>query len=625
MAESNSGLRLPKIYGKGMILQRNSSAKIRGWAPEGGTIRIFFLDESFECKAGADGRWMIAIPTGDAGGPYEMRIACGNDEKVISDIMLGDVWICSGQSNMVLTMTRAREIYPDDVANSSNPFIRQFLVPDNYDYNNPCDDVLAGSWKKADPENLLQFSATAYYFAKALYERYKIPIGAVISCVGGSTVESWMSEEALREFPEQMKILRTFQDKDYLNDLIRGIQERNDSWHGNADRNDPGLSNGISWADPEYDDSEWNMINVPSTFKDAGIGEINGVVWFRKLVTIPKSMTGVKARIYVGRIVDSDTVYINGTPVGNITYQYPPRIYEIPEGLLKEGKNVITVRVKVNNGRGEFIRDKKYQLNAGGQIVDLKGEWKYRTGYVCGPLPEAVLVQCQPVGLFNGMISPLIGYTIKGITWYQGESNIWRAEGYHIAFEALVRDWRKRWAQGDLPFLYVQLPNYLETESGLCWALLRQEQLKSIGLANVGMAVTIDAGEWNDLHPLRKKEVGYRLALLARKIAYADDEVVCSGPIYGSHEIKDGRIVIEFTNTGGGLISSDGDKLRHFEVAGIDGVYVPAEAAVENGCVAVWNTSVKEPVYARYAWLDNPEDVNFYNKEGLPASPFTTE
>jgi sialate O-acetylesterase len=354
---------------------------------------------------------------------------------------------------------------------------------------------------------------------------------------------------------------------------------------------------------------------------------VNGVVWFRKEINVPASMTGKPVRLWLGRIVDADTAYVNGEIVGTVSYQYPPRIYDIPSNLLKAGRNIIVIRVINNSGRGGFVPDKPYELSTREQTIDLKGPWKYRLGAAMEPLPGQTLIQRQPLGLYNAMIAPLLNYRIKGIIWYQGESNTAKPQEYQELFSALIADWRAKWNQGDFPFLYVQLANFMEAEdnpSESDWAELREAQLKTLSVPNTAMAVTVDIGEWNDIHPLNKEDVAKRLALAGRRLAYGDEDVVYSGPIYRSKQIEGNRIVLAFTHTGGGLITRGGDELKQFAIAGADRKFVWAKARIEGDKVVVWNDDITSPVVVRYGWANNPEGANLYNKEGLPASPFGT-
>ena len=387
----------------------------------------------------------------------------------------------------------------------------------------------------------------------------------------------------------------------------------------------------MPWYEPAYIPKEWRTINVPGYWEDQGIKDLNGVVWYRREIDVPASMTNVPAKVFLGRIVDADVLYINGKKVGNTTYQYPQRRYQIPADVLKAGKNIFVVRVINNSGKGGFVPDKPYCLFAGNDTIDLKGYWQYKVGEVFVPGRgggNSFSCKNQPSALYNAMVAPVINYTIKGFLWYQGEANSRRAEEYAKLQPAMIADWRNKWKEGDIPFLYVQLPgfmevNYLPSESQ--WAELRESQLKSLSVPNTGMAVAIDLGEWNDIHPDNKKDVGESLALAAEKIAYGEKDIVYSGPIYQSSTIKGNKIIISFTNTGSGLITNDGEELSQFAIAGADKKFVWAKAKIEGDKMIVWNDDVANPMYVRYAWADNPDNPNLYNKEGLPASPFRTD
>jgi sialate O-acetylesterase len=622
-------VRLPRLVSDGMVLQRDASVKIWGWAEAGEEISISFNGKTYNTAADTDGKWAVTLPELKAGGPYSMDINASN-HLTLKDILIGDVWVCSGQSNMDLTMDRVKYRYEDVIANSNNPAIRRFFVSKRYDFNTPQEDLQSGRWESANPKSILRFTATGYFFAKALYEKYEVPIGLIHASVGGSPAQAWLSEDALKAFPEYLQTVKKFKDSSYLNQILEKDNATSNAWYSRIKQLDKGLEKGQKpWFDEDYDASEWATMDVPGYWADHELGPVNGVVWFRKEIDIPASMIGKPARLWLGRIVDADQSYVNGNRVGEIAYEWPPRIYDIPSNLLTPGKNIIVVRViNYSTSHGGFVPDKLYKLTAGGQTVDLTGLWQYKVGTVAVPLSPKTFIEWQPVGLYNGMIAPLLNYTIKGVIWYQGESNAGRALEYQKLFPALIADWRAKWKQGDFPFLYVQLANFMEakdqpTESS--WAELREAQLKTLDVANTAMAVAIDIGEWNDIHPLNKEDVGKRLALAAQKVAYGDEEVVYSGPIYQSMKIQDNKIIITFTNIGSGLTAKGDGELKHFAIAGSNKEFVWAKAKIEGDKVIVCNVNITNPVAVRYAWADNPEGANLYNKEGLPASPFRTD
>ena len=621
-------VRLPRLVSDGMVLQRGDSVRIWGWADADEKVTINFNGKTYSDIAGKDGKWAIKLNSLKAGGPYNMEIN-GSNHMTLKNILIGEVWVCSGQSNMDLPMSRLEDRYADVIANSDNPAIRRFFVSKSYDFNKPREDLQSGSWESANPENILRFTATGYFFAKALYEKYKVPIGLIHSSVGGSPAEAWMSEDALKEFPAHLETAEKFKDAAYIKQIEDKDKAVSDAWYSLLRQKDKGLAEGQTpWFDTTYDASGWATMNVPGYWADGRLGNVNGVVWFRKEIDVPASMTGKPARLLLGRVVDSDRTYVNGKFVGSVSYQYPPRKYDVPGDLLQEGKNIIVVRVVNNIGRGGFIPDKPYQLTAAGQTIDLKGPWQYKLGATMEPLQPKTFIEWQPLGLYNGMIAPLLNYTIKGVIWYQGESNTGRPLEYQKLFPALIADWRQKWNQGDFAFLYVQLANFMEAKdqpSESNWAELRQAQLKTLAVPNTGMAVAIDIGEWNDIHPLNKEDVGKRLALAAQRVAYGDKNVVYLGPIYQSMKTEGNKIILTFTNTGSGLIAKGGGELKYFAIAGPDKQFVWAKAKIEDNKVVVWSDKVTNPVTVRYAWADNPEGANLYNKEGLPASPFRTD
>ena len=621
-------IRLPRLVSDGMVLQRDAEVKIWGWAEKHEEITLRFLDSTYKTVAGDDGAWSLLLPRMQAGGPYEMLLSASNVVK-LNNIVIGDVWVCSGQSNMELSVRRASPLYGDEIADSENPFIRQFLVPQRFNFVEPLVDFPTGSWKHANPENVLSFSAVAYFFARELYNLYRVPIGLINTSLGGSPAEAWMSEEALRLFPTHFKEAQRFKDSTLIREIETQDNRRIHAWYTLLRQRDEGYKEERKpWYDPSMKTSDWTKMNIPGYWADGPLGPTNGVVWFRKEITIPALMAGKQAKLNLGRLVDADSVFLNGIFVGTTSYQYPPRRYVIPSGLLKEGKNVLVVRLINSWGRGGFVPDKPYEIAAGDAILDLKGEWQYRLGATMEPLASQTFIRWKPVGLHNAMLSPLFNYRIKGVIWYQGESNANRPVEYQELFPAMIRDWRNQWKQGDFPFLFVQLPNFMQasdqpTESN--WALLREAQLKTLAIPNTGMAVTIDIGEWNDIHPLNKKDVGKRLALAAQGVAYADKNVVSSGPMFDSMRIDSNKVILSFSNIGTGLVAKGGGELRSFALASADKKYVWAHAKTEGNTVIVWSDAVANPVAVRYAWADNPDTANLYNKEGLPASPFRTD
>jgi sialate O-acetylesterase len=611
-----------------MVLQRDIPLKIWGWAAPNETLVVKFNQSDYRTSAGNDGNWELILPPQPAGGPYSMTIEASNSIS-IKDILIGDVWICSGQSNMELPMSRVAPVYQPEIASADYPQIRHFEVPKVYDFKAPQKDLQYGKWVAATPQTVFNFSATAYFFAKELYDRYQVPVGLINSALGGSPVESWISEDSLKRYPNYYEEAQLFKDDNLIRQIQSDDKNRIETWYKTVSQKDKGNKFPEHWYSEKLNTSDWLTMNIPGYWPMENNKPVNGVMWFRRNFDIPaetfRETSQQPSTLVLGCIVNADSVYINGTFVGTTSYQYPPRRYAVPAGLLKAQNNSISVRVISNVGRGGFVSDKFYGLEfENGQKTDLAGRWSYKLGAQMEPLAGETFIRWKPLGLYNAMIAPLLNYPIKGVIWYQGEANTAKAFEYRELFPTLIRDWRSKWNQGDFPFLFVQLASFMKAQeqpSESNWALLRESQLKSLSVPNTGMAVTIDIGEWNDIHPLNKQDVGKRLALAARKLAYGEDEVVYSGPVYESMKIEGNKIILSFSHTGSGLVAKGG-KLNAFAIAGEDKQFVWANAVIENDHVIVWSEKVKNPVAVRYAWADNPENVNFYNKEGLPASPF---
>lgn len=614
-------VKLPRLISDSMILQRDTKVKIWGWASVGEKVTVSFLDKIYSTTTAKDGKWMITLLPMKAGGPYNMDIEASN-HITIKNILIGDVWLCSGQSNMELPMERLKDRYPEIIAAANNSNIRQFNVSTRYNFKSAQEDYPSGSWETTTPLSVLHFTAVGYFFGKTLYEKYHVPIGLIKSAVGGSPAEAWLSENALKQFPQYYNEAKKFKDTALINEIQNKDRATQNEWYKQLNEKDEGIKN--NWKSPSFNDADWVQMNMPDYWSNVDSNVENGVVWFRKTIEAPASMVNKSARIELGRIVDADSVFINGIYIGNTTYQYPPRKYAVPPGILIQGENVIAIKVISNSGKGGFVLGKPYKLTTVTDTIELKGVWKYKPGASMPPLAAPTFIMWKPLGLYNAMIAPLTNYSIKGVIWYQGESNTSRAAEYAALFSALIKDWRNHFQQ-NLPFLYVQLANYMEAKEEPAeseWAALRDAQLKTLVVSKTAMIVTIDIGEWNDIHPLDKEDVGKRLALAAENIAYGEKEIVYSGPLYKSMKTDGNKVVISFSNIGSGLIAKDNAALKYFSVAGHDKKFVWAKAIIENNRVTVWSDKISHPGFVRYAWADNPEGVNLYNKEGLPASPF---
>lgn len=617
---------LPKLIADGMVLQRETELKIWGWADPGEAVSVQFDGETYSTDADGSGNWQVMLPQQPAGGPHTMEIR-GDNTIAIDDILVGDVWLASGQSNMEYPLRRILPPYGEPIELHYTDQIRQFAVPQRYAFKQPQKDLDGGQWQKASAEKLPEFTAVGYFFAERLHAQQGVPIGLINASLGGSPAEAWLSETELKKFPQHYRELQRFKDDALIEKIQRADKKRSDQWYRDVDARDAGLDGDTPvWAKEALDTSGWKTLGVPGYWADTEGEAVNGAVWLRRTFNLPGHLSGRDAVLALGRIVDADTTYINGHKVGNTTYLYPRRRYPVPAELLRAGENTIAIRVLNQRGRGGFVADKPYQLRFGYKYIDLRGDWQYRIGAQMDPLAGQTFVRWQPSGLYNGMIHPLLNYPVKGAIWYQGESNVGRAAEYKKLFPAMIRDWRNRW-HSDFPFLFVQLANFLEAKDSpgdSDWARLREAQASALALPDTAMAVTIDIGEWNDIHPLDKKTVGDRLALAAQELAYGESEVTGSGPQFESMKVDGDHVLLAFSDAAGGLVARGGPP-RTFALAGEDRQFHWAEADIVGDRIALHSDRVPNPVAVRYAWADNPDGANLYNSAGLPAAPFRSD
>lgn len=612
-------IKLPALVSDGMVLQRNQKLNIWGKADPNEKVDVEFLNKNYKTTADQNGNWKIVLPEQKAGGPYTMTI----NEITLKDILIGDVWLASGQSNMELPMRRLTPLYSDEIKNANNQNIRFFTVPQKYNFKSPQTELEGGKWEATNPQNILNFSGVAYFFAKDVSEKNKVAVGIIHASLGGSPIQAWMDENSLKKYPEYLDEAKKWQNDELIKSTESSEQALSKAWYTELDQSDIGLNQ--HWEKFDLNDSDWKTMKIPGSWEDTE-GSFEGSVWFRKEIILTKNQAGKTAFLNLGRIKDADVTYINGIKVGNVTYEYPPRWYDVPAGILKEGKNVIAVRISNGSGKGQFIADKPYYLEIDGQKIDLKSEWKYKIGAKMGKMaPGTTFIRWKPTGLYNAMINPLINYNITGAIWYQGESNTGKPKEYGDLLTTMIADWRNKFNNKEMPFITVQLANFMESKAQPIesnWAELRDQQRKvSLQVPNAGLVVIIDIGEWNDIHPLNKKTVGDRLALQAMKLAYGKN-IVADGPVYQSMKIDGNKIVLSFKN--GTDDFAPVVELKGFAIKNAGGNWSWTKAKIQGKTIVVWNDSVTDPVAVRYDWADNP-DGNLKNKTGLPASPFTTE
>ena len=623
-------LHLARIFSDGMVIQRDARIPVWGWAAPGTRVTARLRGGSAQGIADSSGRWSVTLPASSAGGPYALTVSAGTERVVVTNVLVGDVWVASGQSNMEFSLSVANDAAAE-IAAAHDSSIREFKVPNSWAERPASEDVVGGSWAPADPEHVGAFSAVAYFFARELRRTQHVPIGIVNVTWGGSAIETWMSArtQGRSEDAAAEQIARERARGDSVREAMRAR-------FGNVD-DDQGLVNGVAvWA-ASSSDSGWASIRVPALWESVGYADLDGVAWYRTTITLSADEASHDAQLSLGPVDDDDITWVNGVEVGRTGGWNVPRSYRVPASALHAGANVIAVRVTDGGGGGGIYgAPEQLHLDVNGTTHALVGEWKFRVGEV-GPLAmDGQRVNKIPAVVYNRMVYPLLPIAIKGVIWYQGESNAEnerQARAYRGQFQQLVTSWRHQWNGGrepSFPFLWVQLPNYMHPDStpaasGGAWAIQRESMAAALALPGTGQAITIDIGGENELHPKDKLDVGKRLALVARKVAYGE-KMLASGPTYRSHVVRGGKMIVRFANVGGGLVSRAKDgSVGAFAIAGADRRFVWARARIEGDHVVVWSDQVPHPVAVRYAWANNPADANLYNREGLPAAPFRTD
>jgi sialate O-acetylesterase len=617
-------LSVPSVFSDRMVLQRETDIPVWGDSPAGTKIMIEIGNNQARTTAGENGEWMVRLPRMEAGGPYLMKISDLNhpgETIEFSDVLIGDVWFASGQSNMEWQVQQSMDA-EKEIGNADYPGIRFFQVPHAKSLQ-PEDDLKSGSWEVCDKNRIKTASAVAYFFARKIHTDEGIPVGILQSTWGGTPVEAWTSREMLLSSDITAQRVRN-DDSLTLADFIQDSLDLIGFW--DIVYNIKNETDKIVPV-PSYDDSGWPKMEMPKTFKDWGMPFYEGIIWMRKKIRIGGTMTGKDLIINLGLPEMNYTLYFNGYEICRTIWNAnPEHSYTIPAEYIREGENIISVRMSFLWGGGGFNPpEEKMYLTDGTEKISLAGTWKYRKDLEL-PIPKIYNYHYYPSFLFNAMINPVIPYGLRGFIWYQGEANDTAALHYRSLFPMLISDWRIRWQQGYLPFLYVQLPNYKAVQpepSESDWAELREAQAMTLKQPATGMVCTIDLGNANTIHPLNKQDVGYRLALVAEKEAYGCD-CVASGPMYMNSVIEGNQITIRFSGIGSGLIVKGDNILKGFSIAGKDRKFYWARARIEGDEVIVTSDRVTKPVAARYAWADNPA-CNLYNREGFPAVPFRTD
>ncbi len=625
----NAQLRLPALFADNMVLQQKKVNRVWGWADPGQLVQVDFLEKNYPAYADANGNWSVFIDAAPAGKTGTMAVWAGETTFEFNNVAIGEVWICSGQSNMEWRMDMLKETYPQELKTARNDNIR-FMVVEKTLATSPQKDLpVSTKWTAVTPETVGACSAVAYWYAKQLQQELKIPIGLIVTAWGGTPAQSWTSFEGLHDFSTYRQ---NFIDKIHplkLEDMSRKLEEGREAFRRTMEAKADYMKQLVQ---PGFDDSQWKEMYLPKPWEAQGFPALDGIVAYRLSFNVDAADAGKEAILDMPAIDDIDSTYINGTFIGTMRQWDALRKYKIPAGVLKEGKNILVIKVQDDQGGGGLSDGAvKFAVTTGSRTIELKGNARYD---IIAVLPDLTggfgALQQQPAVLYNAMIAPLLPLSIQGAIWYQGESNADNkvdAIEYNKLFPAMIRDWRQRWGQGEFPFLFVQLATFGAIQSQPAdanWGYLREAQSATLSLPNTGMAVTTDIGNPLNIHPVQKQEVGERLAAEAMRVVYGKPTLPSTGPQFSSFKIKGNQVILDFKNTGKGLLAKGGP-LKQFAVAGADKKFYWAEAVIVGRQIIVTCKQVPKPVAVRYAWANSPVDANLYNKDGFPASPFRTD
>lgn len=624
VSKISAQIKLPAFFSDSMVLQQNSNAPVWGWASAGEKVEVSgsWSNKAVQSVADKDGKWMVKLTTPKAGGPYDVTIKA-NETKTLHGVLIGEVWICSGQSNMEMPLQgwsgAPINNSSAEIANANYPSIRSFTVEKKIAFS--LEQDVKGSWSSCSPASAGTFSATAYFFGRELYNHLHVPIGLIHTSWGGTIAEAWTSEASLRTMGDFNKGI------DAVNAMAADMKELMKKDSLNAIAWQKALTETHNEYAADATDTSWHTMQLPTTWESTGL-DIDGIVWFKRTIDIPATWAGKTLKLDLGPIDDNDVTFLNGRVVDSTMQEgmwMKDRHYTIPANLFKTGNNILAVKV-VDNAGGGGIYGKKDQLKLYAEgstdTIDLSGDWLYKVQAIKPPTATSSNPN-QPTVLYNGMIAPLVPLAIRGAIWYQGEANVGRAKQYTKLFPLMISDWRKQWQEGNFPFYFVQIAPFNYGGDSTQAAALRDAQRRTLAASpNTEMAVTMDIGEADNIHPANKQDVGKRLALWALNKTYGDKNIVYSGPLFKGFEVNGNKVIVSFTNTDGGLTSNK-KPLKDFELQDADGTWKPATATINGNNVIVTSAAVSKPVGVRYAFYSYAEGTLF-NGKGLPASSFTS-
>ena len=618
VSEAYSQVRLSNIFSDNMILQRNTEIKLWGDADPEEKINIEFKKKTYSTTADSEGNWSIKLDSSNEGGPYTISI----NDIILNNVLVGDVWLCSGQSNIDLPIYRVEDLYKDLTDTLRQNKVRLLKVPNATNVHHKYDDIEETYWRELAPENVSDFSSFSYFLANDLYEKTGIPQGVIASSWGGTPIQSWIGEDYIMDYPNYYSELLLVQDSNYVEQVNAVSHTANRKWNNLLYKLDKGVHE--KWYSEYLDESDWREVSQYNSreWTQTELGNFNGSYWFRQHINIDQDYTGNEAVLRLGCLVDADSTYVNGVLVGTTGYQYPPRKYIIPEGLLKEGDNVITIRL-IGGPNAEFVKDKPYKIVFSDNTeLHLSEIWKFRHGaHMPSKNIQGIGLQNSPTACYNAMLYPLSNFSISGVLWYQGESNTSRPKEYQPLLKNLIENWRTIWNNETLPFFVVQLPDFMRpshtpSESG--WVTLRESQRRAtIDDDNTNLVVGLGLGEWNDIHPLRKKELAERASLEIRNKIYDQDVIVTPRLLKG--EVLDNTVILTFTDE---VFGSENGEVFDVEISEDGASYHNANAVVKDNKLYISNSNVKHPISVRYAWRNTPPEANLVSKNELPLPTF---
>jgi sialate O-acetylesterase len=625
-AANSEEFRIANIFTDNMVLQRNQNFSIWGWGDTDTPVTIQLQEQSVTVSPNENGKWEAKFEAIDLGDPFSIAISSGQNSVELNNVLAGDVWICSGQSNMEWVVRQAGNPQ-QEIANGDWPLIRHVRI-DHVTSPSKLDDVDNTGWQVCSPDTVGDFSAVGYYFARKLQRELNVPIGLLHTSWGGTIIETWISPESLKNHPDFKDAIAKLESVTQNPRQLQARANKLDQW--DRDFRKALEDQSTQWKAPATDDSAWKAIKAPGSWESQGYQQLDGVAWYRRTITLPDSWESQPASISLAKIDDIDITFVNGVKVGSLSDWTKIRNYKIPADVLKAGENSIAIRVTDSAGGGGIIGDPTdmFIARTGEPSISLAGTWKFKKSDLTRKLGERPEQPYRgpnhPTLLSNAMVNPFLLVRAKGVIWYQGESNARRAYQYRSLMPLLIEDWRKRFGQ-DFSFYWVQLANFTaprDTPGDSQWAELREAQTMALTVPKTGQAVIIDIGEARDIHPKNKQDVGKRLALNALAKDYGKS-IVYSGPMFKSVDFSENHATIEFDHAGG--LNSKNEPLKQFQIAGADKKFVWANAKIDGTNVIVSSPSIKQPVAVRYAWADNPEGCNLYNAAGLPACPFRTD